>query len=154
MKEVQLFQLLQSQIYEFWHIYLIRVDPLTKLLHYHSFSDQVVQLAQQSQPLELDIHALLFSVFLAAVNSLSNDEAILRLKERGDVLRTRFTKGMQAALGRAEARRQPTTRVLQAVTLYVVSVRMFWELVDFSDRLIGAARFVYTGRKVLTNRCS
>lgn len=63
----------------------------------------------------------MFSIYLAAVNSISDLECQSILKERKVVIQRVFTKATQQALANAECLKSCSLVVLQALTFYLVS---------------------------------
>lgn len=63
----------------------------------------------------------MFSIYLAAVNSLSELECQSILKESKTIMHQIFTKATQQALANAEYLKSCSLVVLQSLTLYLVS---------------------------------
>ena len=120
--ETGLLQSSPDQIFQLWHIYMTRVEPLTKLIPPSLFVDLALQTnaSQLTKPLQ----ALVNSVCLAAINSLSEDESMRRFNEGKDAASARFNEGMQAI----EVLQQPSTEVLQALVLNAVRIELPWLL--------------------------
>jgi hypothetical protein len=102
---------------------MIRVEPLTKLIPCSSFADLLL-LAHEPQAMEPDAEALIFSVSLAAVNALSEEEIIQRFNESIDTVNARFNSGIQAIFAHSKALQQPSTRILQALVLHAVCMNL------------------------------
>ena len=114
------FQPLQDHLLELWHIYMTRVEPLTKLVPYASLGGLLPLVTQKPQPPDFYRRILMLSVCFAAVNTLSVEEAIQLFNESKDSLQARFTSGMQAVLALPNALQNPSTCLFQALVLHAV----------------------------------
>ena len=107
--------------FRLWHIFLERVNPLTKVIHAPSLQAHVIQAATDISTLPMKYQALLFSMFLMATVSLSEEECRRTLNmSRRDAL-AKFTAGTRKALIKVDFMRNYEMPILQALVLYVVS---------------------------------
>ena len=95
------------------------MEPLTKLIPCSSFIN-LLQVPQQPQAAEPDSQVLVFSICVAAINALSEDEVEQRFQETKDAVTTPFTSGIQAILALPEVLQHPSDRLLPALVLYAV----------------------------------
>jgi hypothetical protein len=109
-----------TQIFELWHIYMIRVDPVTKLIHCPSFSEQLLKATRRPEVVEADIHALMFSIYFASINALSNDEVIDRFNQSKEVLLAQYAQRIQTTPAYLDALQRPCLGILQALVLHAV----------------------------------
>jgi len=66
---------LPSQIPFMWQKYVESVDPLVKILHVPSMNKTLREMDGNVKSLAVDMEAVMFSVYLAAVASLNEEEA-------------------------------------------------------------------------------
>ncbi|KIW92149.1 uncharacterized protein Z519_07133 [Cladophialophora bantiana CBS 173.52] len=116
------FQPPKGQIFELWHIYMTRVEPLTKLVPYAWFEDLLILTAQEAKVPEPGARTLMFSVCFAAVSALTDDEITQQFDEGREALNSRLTVSIQTTLSLPDGLQQPGTRLLQALVLYAVSL--------------------------------
>ncbi|KIW24073.1 uncharacterized protein PV07_09808 [Cladophialophora immunda] len=112
--------LLRSQVFELWHIYRSHIDPVIKLIHCPSFSEQILLATSHSSAVDSCIQALVFSICYAAVDVLSAGEVETRFQLRKDMLAFFYKQRMERALGEAASRQKPSLHVLQALVLHVI----------------------------------
>lgn len=110
------------QILQLWQIYISNVNPLLKISHVPTLQGQIIAAganpAKISQPLE----ALMFGIYFISVTSLSEEEVQSTFGEDRSVLLAKFHTGSQQALVNAGFMRSTDIMVLQAYTLYLVSL--------------------------------
>jgi hypothetical protein len=110
------------QIFQLWQIYISNVNPLLKISHVPSLQNQIVEagadLTKCSKPLE----ALMFSIYLIAVKSLTDEETQATFGEPKDMMLARFSEAVQQALINVGFMRSSELMVLQAYYLYLVSL--------------------------------
>ena len=121
----QLFHPPADMILRLWAIYVRNVDPLVKILHRPSLENDIhafVRLGAQYQHAAPQ-NALLFCIYFAAISTLSEEEAQKQLGEGQQVLASRYRISAERALAAADYLNTNTLITLQAVTLYVTSLR-------------------------------
>lgn len=116
-------QPLPSQMYSLWQLFLERVHPLTKVIHPPSIHPYLVDAICGTSSLPKNMQALLFSIFGLAALSLSEEEAWNMLGTDKDNALRRFAMGLRMALLRAQYLERPNLTVLQALTLYLMSLQ-------------------------------
>jgi hypothetical protein len=67
------------------------------------------------------VMALLFSIYFAAVTSLSSPEVQLVLGQDRQIALGRFKRGLEVSLQRASFLDSPTVTSIQAMSMYLVS---------------------------------
>lgn len=109
------------QTFRLWQVFLSNVHPLTKIVHGPSMQEEILKALPAPSGMEASMEALLFSIYLIAVVSLTEEECRTLLDEpRGKHL-ARYRYATEAALSRVDFLRSTDLRVLQAFTLYLVS---------------------------------
>lgn len=110
------------QILRLWQIFLADFYPLVMIFHapsiQHIISESITDLAEVTSETE----ALLFSIYLCAVTSMTNHDCLALLGYRKEVILARYSRATQQALADAQFLRSNDLIVLQALTLYLVSM--------------------------------
>jgi hypothetical protein len=114
-----------AQIFRLWQLFLDNVHPLSKLLHAPSVQRQITDATSYLDFLSRDLEALMFAIYLTAVNSLKDSQCESLLGERKGALHRKFLAATEQALVNAECLKSCSLVVLQALTLYLVSL-LFW----------------------------
>jgi len=109
-----------SQIFQLWQTYLDNVNPILKLIHAPSLQVQIIDAGANLQKVSKSLEALMFSIYLMAITSLSNEEVEGTFGESRFNLLTKYHHGAQQALFNAGFMRMPDLTVLQAYFLYLV----------------------------------
>lgn len=127
-----------KHIFELWHIFLIRVDPITKLVHCPSFSEHLIQAIRSPEMVKSSMHALIFSICFASVNALSEYEVTDRFNESKMALLARYTHGMQSTPAYLDALHQPCLGILQALVLHTLCLHRH----DNTDQEVFSKSFI------------
>ncbi|KAF5662719.1 hypothetical protein FHETE_7825 [Fusarium heterosporum] len=114
---------LPFQILRLWQIFLERVNPVTKMLHTPTTEQLIISAMTNHSDISNKSRALLFAIYLLSVVSLSDEEAMTTLNLRKDKAIQRFTKGLKTALSKVNFLRNYDMEVLQALVLYLISLR-------------------------------
>jgi hypothetical protein len=110
------------QIFQLWQIFLDNVQPLSRIIHVPSIQKEISTITANLDQIPRGLEALMFSIYLAAVNSLSESECQLILKENKTIMQQIFAKATQQALANAECLKSCSLVVLQSLTLYLVGI--------------------------------
>jgi hypothetical protein len=109
-------------MFQLWQVYLHNVNPLLKIFHAPTLQVQIVgagaDLAKLGRPLE----ALMFSIYLIAVKSMTEEKVQSTLGEPKSTILDRYYRASQQALVNAEFMRSNDLMVLQAFILCLVSI--------------------------------
>ncbi len=106
------------RIFECWHLFVSRVDPLTKVIHCPTFSKVLFASIDNLQRLEPATNALLFSIYHAAVTTCTPKEARQKFNESRNTLLHKYGRSVEATL--ADNYGMPEMHSLQAIVLYLV----------------------------------
>jgi hypothetical protein len=109
------------QIFQLWQIFLENVQPLSRVIHVPSIQKQISTITENLDQIPRGLEALMFSIYLAPMNSISELECQSILKESKTIMHQIFTKATQQALADAEYLKSSSLVVLQSLTLYLVS---------------------------------
>ncbi len=106
-------------IYDYWHLYKERVDPVTKILHIPSFEKILFDAVNNLHSISPGLEALLFSIYYAAVYSMSVAECQdYECKEKS---LEKFGHACKLALSNANLLCSQDIVALQALTIFLVS---------------------------------
>ncbi|KFH46474.1 hypothetical protein ACRE_027320 [Hapsidospora chrysogenum ATCC 11550] len=132
-----------DMVLRLWAIYVRNVDPLIKILHRPTLERDIQTIVRSGKGHQIPPaqNALLFSIYLAAVTTLSEEEALQQLGGGRAALFSRFRIGAERALAAADYLNSSSLVTLQAATIYVTMVRSFsthracWVLTSMIVRL-------------------
>ncbi|KAL7915530.1 fungal-specific transcription factor domain-containing protein [Trichoderma velutinum] len=104
-----------------WQMYVENVDPFIKVLHVPTITE-VIRLSEGGfDKLSLGMRALIFSISLAAVTSLSNSDVQEAFQDAKDVILSRLVLGTEKALSQAGILTTTDLCVAQASLIYLES---------------------------------
>ncbi|KAK4152469.1 activator of stress genes 1 [Chaetomidium leptoderma] len=112
-----------AHMFRLWQIYLDRVNPLTKIIHVPSLQPYVAEAATGLHSVPKNIEALLFSIFLMAVVSLTPDECRGLLGYSREEALQRYSSGVRLSLLRMGFLRSHDVTILQALVIYLTSLQ-------------------------------
>jgi hypothetical protein len=106
-----------------WQAYVQNVDPQNKLLHIPTAQVTIYEAINDPEQAPAEVKCLLFSIYLAAVTSLSPSEVNRLLsKNKASALET-FRLGVELALSAANVFGKPTLMGVQALGILIASYR-------------------------------
>ncbi|KAI2622053.1 hypothetical protein GGS21DRAFT_541641 [Xylaria nigripes] len=111
-----------SHVFQMWKLFTDRVNPLTKVVHMPTLQPYVMDAAIDINAVPLPYQALLFSIYTIATVSLSSQECVQLLGMPRDDALSQFTRGTKLALTRANFLKNYNMTILQALTLYMLSL--------------------------------
>ncbi|KAI1758557.1 fungal-specific transcription factor domain-containing protein [Hypoxylon sp. FL1150] len=111
-----------AHVFRLWQIFLERVNPLTKVIHVPTVQPLLVEAATSRTNISKTNEALLFSIYLMATVSLTEDECMERFGCTKDNAYSRFSKGCRSALMRIGILKNYDLVVLQSLVLYLFSL--------------------------------
>lgn len=112
------------QIFRLWQTFLDNVNPLVKILHTPTVQQLVLEASGNTRNLSKSINALLFAIYLSAVNSLSNAECEGMVGQEKSVLLANYYLATQQALISTGFLKSSDLIVLQAYVLFLVSLTL------------------------------
>ena len=112
-----------EQILQLSAVYWYNVDPLFKILHRPTMESGLERFARSPDlfPVDRATEALYFSMYFAAVTSLSPASCKSKLGEERSTLVQRFRLAVEVALAKADYLNSTQLELFQALALYVVS---------------------------------
>lgn len=108
-------------IFQLWQVYIDNVNPLLKLSHAPTLQAQIIGAGADPAEIPKPLEALMFSIYLIAVHSMTDGETQSTFSEDKAVLLARYHEATQQALINASFMRSNELMVLQAYLLYLVS---------------------------------
>ncbi|KAH8688713.1 hypothetical protein BGW36DRAFT_352718 [Talaromyces proteolyticus] len=126
-QSIQSFRPAPSLAFQLWQIFLDNVNPLSKMIHAPSAQNIITEATRDQSRVSRGSEALMFSIYLCAVNSLKKSECETTLGESKNVLLQRYLTVTQQALVNAEFLQSSSLIVLQSLTLYLVCMRQHFD---------------------------
>ncbi|KAB5536177.1 C6 transcription factor domain-containing protein [Coniochaeta sp. 2T2.1] len=129
------------QMLRLWQIFLENFNPLVKLLHYPSAQQTISAAISDYTRLDASTEALVSSISLCAVTTLSDQECLDQIGEARSTLLARYSEATQQSLANAQFLKSTDIVVLQSLTLYLLAVRQtineqaLWLLTGVASRL-------------------
>ncbi|KAI1391259.1 fungal-specific transcription factor domain-containing protein [Hypoxylon trugodes] len=111
-----------AHVFRLWQIFLERVDPITKVIHVPTVQPLLVEAATSRANIPKNIEALLFSIYLMAAVSLTDEECVERFGYSRETAYNRFSTGCRSALMRIGILKNYDLVVLQAMVLLLFSL--------------------------------
>jgi len=109
-------------IFRLWQTFIENVNPLTKLIHNPTVQALVLESSGRLGDLSAPTEALLFSIYLSAITSLDDEECERMMGESKSVVWNRYMNAAQQALLNAQILKSNDLTVLQAFTIYLVTI--------------------------------
>ena len=128
-------------IFRLWQIFLDNVNPLIKIVHAPTIQRGLLDASARLDNISKEWEALMFAIYLSAINSMSADECQMIMGEDKDILFRKYHSVAKSALLRANFTSSLNILLLQAFTLYLLAVRQyhdpnsFWILTGTAVRL-------------------
>ena len=114
-------------IFRLWQVFLDNVNPLTKLMHAPTIQQRLLDASARLENISKEWEALMFAIYLSAIHSMSTDECQSIVGESKGVLVRRYHAAVKSALLRAKFMSSLDLLLVQAFTLYLLSVRQYQE---------------------------
>lgn len=109
------------QATQLWQTYLNNVDGLVKLLHVPSVQPKLFASINNPKDTPLDLSALFFAIYFAAVTSLRSPDTMIMLGQDREAALNLYQRGLEVCLHGGSFLDSPTIPSLQAMALYLVS---------------------------------
>ena len=111
------------EILELWIIYITSVDIITKVIHTPSVAETVRLVRHCPSASNPSTEALMFSIYIAAINTLDPQETISRFGADKEVLMTRYQLPLYQLLNTADVSGIASLEMLQAAIVLVSCLR-------------------------------
>ncbi|KAJ5613615.1 hypothetical protein N7528_007269 [Penicillium herquei] len=112
-------------IFKLWQKFLENINPLIKILHTPTLQPQILEAAGEISSIGKELEALMFAVYCIALASLPTVEVEKSFGESKKKLLARCRRGAQLAFSNVSFLRTSNLMVLQALMLYILSMRAF-----------------------------
>ncbi|MCJ1360688.1 MAG: hypothetical protein MMC33_010697 [Icmadophila ericetorum] len=114
---------LPIQAFQLWQIFLENVNPLIRLLHGPTTQSLMLEASANLDSISASTEALIFAIYHCAAVSLQNPECERKFGEPRANLMSKFSHATHLALINAKFMKTSDMVVLQALTLYLLSIR-------------------------------
>ncbi len=114
-------------IFRLWQVFLDNINPLTKLIHAPTTQQRLLDASANLEKISKEWEALMFAIYLSAIQSMSTDDCQMILGESKGVLIQRYHPAVRSALVRANFTSSVDILLVQAFALYLLSVRQYYE---------------------------
>lgn len=111
-----------KRIFEYWNLYVSRVDPLLKVIHCPTVAKVIAAAVGNLQNVGPVTETLMFSIYYAAISSCTDRETRRKFGETREVLQRRYGRVIESAL--ADNYNMPVLESIQALVIYVVYSRI------------------------------
>jgi hypothetical protein len=124
-----------------WHAYAENVEPLCKVLHVPTVTQMVDTVSKHPATASKNDECVLFVIYYSAVFSMSDDECSRELGNSRAHLMSKYRTAVTQALVNASWLKTTSMPVLQAYTLFLITLRTqidshtFWILTGIAIRL-------------------
>ncbi|RMZ78346.1 hypothetical protein DV738_g3862, partial [Chaetothyriales sp. CBS 135597] len=112
-----------SHIFILWEAFKDNIDPVVRLLHRPTIHEMFMKAASSLDRISRPAEALLFSLYLGAVISLTEEQCSKLLGESRDTLQKKYRFATEQALARADFLNSSSLVCLQAFTFFLICVR-------------------------------
>ncbi len=112
-----------EQISIYWAIFKTNVDPVIKLLHLPHYEKMIFQASLDLDHVSKPIEVLIFTIYFAAVTTLSADDCIVQLGLEKQAALRKYRFAVEQALARAGFLNTQELLVLQSLLLFLTCVR-------------------------------
>ncbi|KAF2092287.1 hypothetical protein K490DRAFT_4184, partial [Saccharata proteae CBS 121410] len=117
-----------EHIFLLWQAFLDNVNPLVKLFHAPTVQRQILKVCSNLDAVEPGFEALMFSIYLFAVTSMSSQECLSNFRESRASMLSRFRYATTSALSKAGFLRSSELVVLQAYVLFLLALRPYYDI--------------------------
>ena len=114
-------------IFRLWQIFLDNVNPLIKLIHAPTTQRRLLDASAHLENVSKEWEALMFAIYLSAIQSMSADECQTIMGESKGILFRRYHSAVRSALLRANFISSLDILLVQAFMLYLLSIRQYHE---------------------------
>ena len=114
-------------IFRLWQVFLDNINPLTKLIHAPTTQQRLLDASANLDTISKESEALMFAIYLSALQSMSAGECQDIMGENKGVLIRRYLPAVRSALLRANFTSSLNILLIQAFALYLLSVRQYHE---------------------------
>lgn len=114
-----------------WKTFVESVDPCTKIMHVPTTEVRVYTVLQDPSTASAENLGVCFAIYYAAATALDLEVVEAMFGEERQAALHRYKAGLERALAETEFLENPTIPLLQALAVYLVSVRVAITGFDF-----------------------
>ena len=114
-------------MFRLWQVFLDNVNPLTKIIHAPTTQQRLLDASANLEKITKEWEALMLAIYLSAIQSMSTDECQSIMGEKKGVLIRKYHLAVRSALLKANFTSSLDILLVQAFTLYLLSVRQYHE---------------------------
>ncbi|KKA19657.1 C6 transcription factor, partial [Rasamsonia emersonii CBS 393.64] len=112
-----------TQLFVLWKTYEHNVAPLVTVLHKPTIRNILVDASANPDSLDKNTEALAFSVYLAAVISMTHEQCVSELGEEREAAISRYRFATEQGLARANLLNSQNLTLIQAAILFLTCIR-------------------------------
>ncbi|KAH8700425.1 fungal-specific transcription factor domain-containing protein [Talaromyces proteolyticus] len=112
-----------TQAFVLWKTYEQHIAPLLTIVHKPSIRNIIIDAATNLDSLDKNTEALAFSVYLAAVISMTPDQCLSELGEERDATISRFRFATEQGMAKANLLNSQNITLLQAAVVFLSCIR-------------------------------
>lgn len=112
------------QIFRLWQVYSDNINPLIKVTHAPTLQARILDAAVDPKGISHELEALMFSIYCAAIMSMSEDECRTTLEDSKEKLLSRYQDACRQALINCGFLRSRERDCLTAYFLYLVNTHV------------------------------
>jgi hypothetical protein len=113
------------QTHKLWQLYLDNINPLVKVFHAPTVQQHITDVVGNMDTIPRNLEALLFSINCITVESMDDGQCLAIMGQSKTRTLQRFRTGAQQALLNANLLRSSDLMVLQAFSLFIMSLQGF-----------------------------
>lgn len=124
-----------------WNAYVHNVEPLCKVLHIPTVTEMVDAVSKQPSVASKSDECLIFVIYYFAVFSMSDADCVQKFNQQRNYLMSKYRTAVHQALINASWLKTTSMPVLQAYTLFLITMRTqidfdtFWILTGIAIRI-------------------
>ncbi|KAL8764102.1 MAG: hypothetical protein Q9184_000244 [Pyrenodesmia sp. 2 TL-2023] len=112
-----------NQVLKYWEVYKESVDPLVKILHRPSTEKKLSDAAQDLDHISKPLECMMFSIYYAAVISLSDEECMNKTGMERESALKKYRFAFEQSMARAGFLSTTELIILQAFAIFLICVR-------------------------------
>lgn len=117
----------QEEALLLWNIHIESVEPICRVLHIPSSTKMVIEAAREPQSASRADECILFAVYHFAIFSLTNENCVKLFGRSRSTLMQRFHFATRQALVNASFLANANTSILQALVLFLLACRHYYD---------------------------
>ncbi|AEO64823.1 uncharacterized protein THITE_47736 [Thermothielavioides terrestris NRRL 8126] len=108
-------------IFKLWHIFIDKVNPLTKIVHVPTLQQRILDVIFDLSAIQQPLQAMMFAIYTLTITTLSAEECDKLFGETRSVLLQRYKTATLQSLMAADLFVTRDLEVLQALTLFLLA---------------------------------